>query len=67
MRLLEIEGNNIQIMIEGSCAACTSAPMTFRYGIAAEIRKHIPSVTRIIGEPFGFIEDFGTKKQGLEF
>jgi Fe-S cluster biogenesis protein NfuA len=51
VRLVEIDGNDIQLQLLGACSTCSSGPMTLRHGIEAELRRRLPSLGRIGSVP----------------
>jgi len=41
VKLRSVEGVNILLEMKGSCRTCSSLPVTKRYGIELELRRHI--------------------------
>lgn len=47
VRVVRFAWPDLDLELVGSCRTCSSRPMTFRYGIADELRRLIPGLRRI--------------------
>jgi Fe-S cluster biogenesis protein NfuA len=48
VRLVAVEGSDVRLELTGSCRSCSSAPMTMRYGIEAELRRCLDGFGKVL-------------------
>ena len=45
VELVEIDGPNVKLRLQGACGSCPSSTMTLRMGIERRLREFIPEIT----------------------
>lgn len=47
VELVEIDGPNVKLRLQGACGSCPSSTMTLRMGIERRLREFIPEITEV--------------------
>lgn len=48
VELVEIDGPNVHVRLQGACGSCPSSTMTLKMGIERKLRESIPEIAEVL-------------------
>ena len=48
VEVVELDGPNVKVRLQGACGSCPSSTMTLKMGIERKMRESIPEVSEVV-------------------